>query len=134
MGIILHKGEQKNERGYMTKNDYQVLARVKKDWIERVQRKEYWYLFSSPLNFSVLSEIGLRNGEINFEEICQRVPKKFGSRSSILTVLNDGVIFGYLNKSVLKRDKRIRVYGFSDAFKMYFCGWLQKIGNGYGNG
>jgi hypothetical protein len=118
----------------MTKNEYQVLANLREDWDEKIQRKEYWYLFSSPLNFMVLSEIGLAQDEINFEEICQRVPKKFGSRSSILTVLNDGVMFRYLKKRISVRDRRIRCYAFTEGFRIYFCDWLEQVGNGYGRG
>ena len=91
------------------------------------------YMLGSPLNLAILSEIGLVEGreEICFEEICDRVPKKLGSRSSILSVLNDGVMFKYLDKRVSKRDRRLRVYEFSKGFSRYWHHWIEQLGNGF---
>jgi len=43
-------------------------------------------------------------------------------------------MFRYLKKRISARDKRFRSYAFSDGSMLYFCDWLEQVGNGYGNG
>ena len=68
------------------------------------------YLHTSICNLLHLKE------EINFEKICELTPKKVGSRSAILVVLQEAMDLGYFLKKGSEKDKRLRIYSLSDSF------------------
>ena len=86
------------------------------------------FLQTSVLHYAICLEIGIGTYSkeyISYEKICYCVPKKFGSRSTIQTILNDGVEKKFFNKKISKKDKRIKTYSLSDEFKNSIEDWLK---------
>ena len=112
-----------------------TIERFKKDIMSKEeQTKEYQYLFRSRINLFIINEIGVamcRKVDICFEGICEAITKRLGSRSSILSILNEGVERSYLCKSVSREDRRLRVYCLSSDFFELWKGWVERLGEGY---
>ena len=71
------------------------------------------FMHSSPLHYLIMLEVAtacLGNKCLNFEGIVKRIPTKYGSRSTINTLLVDYVARGYFGKDVNPGDKRSKVY------------------------
>ncbi len=105
-----------------------------RDIIKKESVKEYRYLFQSKLHNFVLNQIGIAmctNKNLSFETLCDSLPKRLGSRSSILSVLSSGVEKKFLYKSVCKEDKRLRVYKMNSNFFELWEDHMQKLGRGY---
>ena len=71
------------------------------------------YLHTYIVNLLVLNMND--NVQTNFEMLCDQIPKKIGSRSAILVVLHEGLELGFLLKSKLKTDKRLRIYTVAES-------------------
>jgi len=86
------------------------------------------FLQTSILHYAICLEISIGTYSkkyISYEKICNSVPKKFGSRSTIQTILNDGVQKQFFNKKISKKDKRIKTYSLSGEFKNSIENWLK---------
>jgi len=98
------------------------LTRFKDDFVSAFNSREYSYMLISPLHFLLNIEIYLANVReeiINFEQLCEQIPRKFGSRSTVKEILKHGVEFKYLVKSVRAEDKRLRAYEHTERYKAY---------------
>ena len=77
------------------KNIEKILLGMKKDLYENHKSNNcIQFLQSTTLHYSICLEIGIghfKNEHISFEKLCESIPKKFGSRSSIQSILNHGV-------------------------------------------
>ena len=88
---------------------------------------EFFFL-SSHLHFAITLEIAFAkytNEEITLEQLYERIPKKFGSRSTIKATLSEGVKNGFFIKNVSMKDKRMKVYRLNDDSKVSVESWLE---------
>ena len=71
------------------------------------------YLHTYIVNLLVLNMDD--NVQTNFEMLCEKIPKKIGSRSAILVVLHEGLELGFLLKNKSETDKRLRIYTVAES-------------------
>ena len=61
-----------------------------------------------------------------FEEICRLLDPKFASRTTILNILEEGVVNNFFNKKTDLKDHRKQNYTLSDSSKIFVIDWLNK--------
>ena len=95
-------------------------------------KSELNFFQSSVLHFAITLEVGISthsNSYASYEKICEKIPKKFGSRSTIQSILNDAVELGYFIKAVSDLDKRVKIYKLSPKFTEDISSWMNKFVN-----
>ena len=72
------------------------------------------FYYETRLHSVIVLEISLasfnKNHPVSFEYLCETIPKKLGKRTSIQTILNEGLRKGYFLKTLNEKDKRIKFY------------------------
>ena len=72
------------------------------------------FYYETRLHSVIVLEISLasfnKNHPVSFEYLCETIPKKLGKRTTIQTILNEGLRKGYFLKTLNKKDKRIKFY------------------------
>ena len=66
----------------------------------------------------------------SYEDICGLVPSKLASRTTILTILQEGTLFKYFSKIIDGHDKRRQFYKLNISQKLRIVSWardMQKI-------
>ena len=64
-----------------------------------------------------------------YEEICSLVPPKLASRTTILTILQEGSYLKYFSKTTDNRDKRRQFYKLNLAKKKRIISWVHDMHN-----
>tara|TARA_B100000579_G_C22213216_1_gene568246 strand:+ start:186 stop:545 length:360 start_codon:yes stop_codon:yes gene_type:complete len=84
------------------------------------------FFHKSILHYAICLEISYRssNGGISYEELCSRIPNLIGSRSSIQTVLNEGVKCNCFEKITRKLDKKVKKYFLSKDSSVVLTNWF----------
>ena len=80
------------------------------------------------LHFAISLEIGINTYNknlISYENICYLIPKQLGSRSTIQSILNNGIQLGYFEKIISRNDKRVKHYKLSNNFIKIFENWIE---------
>ena len=91
---------------------------------------EYFFL-SSHLHFALTLEIAYANylnKEISVEDLYTKVPKIFGSRSTIKSTLRQGVNINFFIKNTSLRDRRIKTYSLKNKSKISLETWIENRG------
>jgi hypothetical protein len=72
------------------------------------------FYYETRLHSVVVLEITLatlnKNHPVSFEYLCETIPKKLGKRTTIQTILNEGLRRGFFLKIINEKDKRIKFY------------------------
>ena len=72
------------------------------------------FYYETRLHSVIVLEISLasfnKNHPVSFEYLCETIPKKLGKRTTIQTILNEGVRKGYFLKIKNEKDQRIKFY------------------------
>ena len=72
------------------------------------------FYYETRLHSVIVLEISLasfnKNHPVSFEYLCETIPKKLGKRTTIQTILNEGIRKGYFIKTLNEKDKRIKFY------------------------
>jgi len=72
------------------------------------------FYYETRLHSVIVLEISLaslnKNHPVSFENLCETIPKKLGKRTTIQTILIEGVRRGYFLKTLNEKDKRIKFY------------------------
>ena len=72
------------------------------------------FYYETRLHSVIVLEISLasfnKNHPVSFEYLCETIPKKLGKRTTIQTILNEGLRKGYFLKTLNEKDKRIKFY------------------------
>ena len=104
-----------------------VINVIKKDLYKDKKENSYYnFFYSSMLNYAIALEIASTinlSNLLTFEKICKKIPKKFGCRSSIKNILDQGVCEGYFIKAVNTQDKRIKFYKLSEEYSLMITEW-----------
>jgi hypothetical protein len=72
------------------------------------------FYYETRLHSVIVLEISLAsfnlNHSVSFEYLCENIPKKLGKRTTIQTILNEGVRKGYFLKIKSEKDQRVKFY------------------------
>ena len=72
------------------------------------------FYYETRLHSVIVLEISLasfnKNHPVSFEYLCETIPKKLGKRTTIQTILNEGIRKGYFIKTLNEKDKRMKFY------------------------
>ena len=97
-----------NTTGYKTENYLKEFY----DLSNTADIKGFYY--ETRLHSVIVLEISLasfnKNHPVSFEYLCETIPKKLGKRTTIQTILNEGLRKGYFIKTLNEKDKRIKFY------------------------
>ena len=61
----------------------------------------------------------------SFQEICKSIPSKVGSKSSIQSIIENGIQEGFISKAPLVKDMRVKSLTLTDRAKKDFEAWLK---------
>lgn len=108
-----------------------ILTKLKKNFYRRIDKNdELQFLDSSTLNHALCLEIAegtFHNKPISYEDLCYKIPRKIGSRSTILNSLNNAVSKQYFIKETVDYDKRIKIYKLSSNFQSVMIDWINEL-------
>ncbi len=62
-----------------------------------------------------------------YEKICNKIPSSICSRTTIKTILNEGVKRGYFIKNIDHKDKRNRIYNVNKEIKKEMKLWEKRM-------
>ena len=97
-----------NTAGYKTENYLKEFY----DLSNTTDIKGFYY--ETRLHSVIVLEISLASSNkdhpVSFEYLCETIPKKLGKRTTIQTILNEGLRKGYFIKTLNEKDKRIKFY------------------------
>ena len=65
------------------------------------------------------------NQSVTLEQLCEKIPYKIISRSTIQSILKEGVANNFLKKEIDENDKRQKNYKLSDTSKGMLKNWLE---------
>ena len=86
------------------------------------------FIFQSPLHWNVMTIIALAtykdDFETSFQHLCESISSKTGSKSSIQSIIEVGIDRGFIEKKVLKRDKRIKSLTLTHKSKKDYSNWI----------
>ena len=72
------------------------------------------FYYETRLHSVIVLEISLasfnKSHPVSFEYLCEIIPKKLGKRTTIQTILNEGLRKGYFLKTLNEKDKRVKFY------------------------
>jgi len=72
------------------------------------------FYYETRLHSVIVLEISLaslnKDHPVSFEYLCENIPKKLGKRTTIQTILNEGVRKGYFLKIKSQKDQRVKFY------------------------
>ncbi len=62
----------------------------------------------------------------SYEKICKEIPGQIGSRTTIKTILNQGIKNGFFEKKKDNKDKRAKKYYLNKLLKVSMKNWEKK--------
>ena len=108
-----------------------VIQKLKENFYKRIDKNdELQFLDSSTLNHALCLEIAegtFGNKPISYEDLCHNIPRKIGSRSTILNSLNNAVAKKYFIKENVDYDKRVKIYKLSKNFQQTIIEWINEL-------
>ena len=63
----------------------------------------------------------------SYEEICNLIPAKLASRTTVLTILQEGILLNYFVKEIDVRDKRKQLYKLQKPQKNRIVSWAHDM-------
>ena len=82
------------------------------EFTDRMDIKGFYY--ETRLHSVIVLEITLaslnEDHPVSFEYLCETIPKKLGKRTTIQTILNEGLRKGYFLKMTNEKDRRMKFY------------------------
>ena len=86
------------------------------------------FIFRTPLHWNVMLIIALATFKdeyvTSFQDICKSIPSKVGSKSSIQSIIENGIQEGFIFKAPLVKDMRVKSLTLTDKAKKDFEAWL----------
>ena len=72
------------------------------------------FYYETRLHSVIVLEVSLasfnKDHPVSFEYLCENIPKKLGKRTTIQSILNEGLRKGYFLKVISEKDKRVKFY------------------------
>jgi hypothetical protein len=89
------------------------------------------FYYETRLHSVIVLEISLaslnKNHPVSFEYLCETIPKKLGKRTTIQTILNEGLRKGYFLKTLNEKDKRVKFYTLEkDSLEIINQWWIDR--------
>ena len=89
------------------------------------------FYYETRLHSVIVLEISLasfnKNHPVSFEYLCETIPKKLGKRTTIQTILNEGLRKGYFLKTLNEKDKRVKFYTLEkDSLEIINQWWIAR--------
>ena len=110
-----------------------IIQKLKENFYKRIDKNdELQFQDSSTLNHALCLEIAegtFGNKPISYEDLCHKIPRKIGSRSTILNSLNNAVAKKYFIKENVEYDKRVKIYKLSKNFQQTIIDWINELKN-----
>ena len=63
----------------------------------------------------------------SYEDICSLIPAKLVSRTTVLTILQEGTLLKYFSKTIDTLDKRKQFYKLNKSKKMRIVSWAHDM-------
>ena len=108
-----------------------VVTKLKENFYRRIDKNdELQFLDSSNVNHALCLEIAegtFGNKPVSYEDLCHKIPRKIGSRSTILNSLNHAVSKEYFIKESVDYDKRVKIYKLSSNFQKVMIEWINEL-------
>lgn len=114
-----------------TNNISKILKSVKDDLYDNNHKSKSFFQ-TSILHLAISLEIAIstyNKNDVSYEKLCESIPKKFGSRSTIQSILNDAVELKYFYKETSSNDKRVKNYRLTDEYSEMLRGWTEYFEN-----
>ena len=112
-------------------SEEKVIQKLKNNFYKRIDKNdELQFLDSSTLNHALCLEIAegtFGNKNISYEDLCNRIPRKIGSRSTILSSINNAIAKKYFIKESVDYDKRVKIYKLSKKFQLTIINWINEL-------
>ena len=100
-----------------------VLNLIKEDlYKDKKDSASLNFFYLSMLHYAISLEIA-SSAESTFEILCKQIPRKYGCRSSIKAVLDNGVVFGFFIKESKLKDRRFKSYKLSEEYSLMITQW-----------
>ena len=74
----------------------------------------------------LITKSHIEERDVGFEEICEIIPKHISSRTTIKTILDDGIKYNYFKKIKSNKDKRKKIYFPKEEIINFMYGWIQR--------
>ena len=88
------------------------------------------FAYSSRLHMIIVLEILISSFDndqiVSFEYLCEKIPKQLGKRTTIQTILNEGLRKYFFTKKIFLNDKRIKIYNLEPQSQKNIENWLTK--------
>ena len=89
------------------------------------------FYYETRLHSVIVLEISLaslnKNHPVSFEYLCETIPKKLGKRTTIQTILNEGVRKGFFLKIKSEKDQRVKFYTLeNDSLEIIEKWWADR--------
>ncbi len=86
------------------------------------------FRYRSSLHFLISLEVAFgeySKNEMSYEMLCDKIPRFWGSRTTIFSILNHGMEAKFFEKIACKKDKRIRLYKLNSHSRVSMEKWLK---------
>ena len=94
------------------------------------------FIFQSPLHWNVMTIIALATFEpsltTSFQHLCKSISPKTGSKSSIQSIIESGIQRGFIEKSPLLNDKRIKSLKLTKTATKDYENWVRADATTFG--
>ena len=81
---------------------------------------------ASAIIILLIIRASINNEDISFEEVCETIPKFVASRTTIKTLLNEGIKLKYFTKVTPVADKRKKIYEPTILTKKFMIDWIKR--------
>ena len=94
------------------------------------------FIFQSPLHWNVMTIIALAtfdtSQQTSFQHLCESISSKVGSKSSIQTIIESGIQKGFIEKSTLSNDRRIKSLKLTKTATKDYENWVRADATTFG--
>ncbi len=97
------------------------------NWVDEQVNDFTRYLFQSILHWNVtylIADAYYNKYDISYEDICDKISSRVGSRTSIQNIIKQGVGKEFFNKTEKKSDKRKKLLTFSESGRKAFENYI----------
>tara|TARA_B100000795_G_scaffold247245_1_gene213385 strand:+ start:330 stop:713 length:384 start_codon:yes stop_codon:yes gene_type:complete len=105
--------------------NYTIMEKIFSNLYSDLINQDNKFIFKSK-SHSIIIFCILSIHKITFEELCQKIPHKIISRSSIQRILNEGVELNFLEKKIDEKDKRSKSYSVSKKNFTILKNWAEE--------